>query len=266
MTDLSLRDVKETERRWRPAFATDWSVRTNAGSSATLEGYASITDKPYKMRDPFGEYDETIRSGAFSKTLAEGASVNFLANHAGLSLAHTKNGTLRLSPDTTGLHSEADLDLRRSDASDLFLAVERGDVREMSFAFRVVKQSWSPDYDERTITEVNMDKGDSSAVNFGANPATTITAQRAMTKLREGRALDAEDVNMLTQALGWLTAIDMIADAGQDALADYLGVPSPDCEDPMDPADMGDMSAMAAQSALDLRRRTRQRRLAALSL
>jgi hypothetical protein len=34
----------------------------------------------------------------------------------------------------------------------------------------------------------------------------------------------------------------------------------------MDPADMGDMSAMAAQSALDLRRRTRQRRLAALSL
>jgi hypothetical protein len=42
----------------------------------------------------------------------------------------------------------------------------------MSFAFRVTRQEWSPDYSQRDITEVNLSKGDVSIVNYGANPHT----------------------------------------------------------------------------------------------
>jgi hypothetical protein len=49
----------------------------------------------------------------------------------------------------------------------------------MSFAFRVTRQQWSPDYDQRDILEVDLHRGDVSVVNFGANPATSVGAMRA---------------------------------------------------------------------------------------
>jgi phage head maturation protease len=49
----------------------------------------------------------------------------------------------------------------------------------MSFAFRVTRQQWSPDYDQRDILEVDLHRGDVSVVNFGANPATSVGAVRA---------------------------------------------------------------------------------------
>lgn len=254
MNDLTARahDLGQV-KRWRPSFAAQWEARTGSGSAATLVGYASTTNTPYTMSDALGEYDETMDGGAFTRTLAQKPGVNFLANHSGLSLAHTDNDTLRLASDAEGLHSEASLDLNRTDARDLFLAVERGDIREMSFAFRVVKQEWSPDYTQRKITEVNMNRGDTSAVNFGANPTTSIGAMRAAAiskSLTEGRALDAEDVNMLTQALGWFGAVDMIVDEAQEALAAYLMVPNPDVDD------MGDVAeSNAVKMALAKRKR-----------
>ena len=46
-------------------------------------------------------------------------------------------------------------------------------MNEMSFAFRVLKQVWSENDTQRRITEISLDKGDVSLVNFGANPATS---------------------------------------------------------------------------------------------
>ena len=58
--------------------------------------------------------------------------------------------------------------------------MRRGDLNEMSFAFRVCSQTWSaaPGFDNdpqslRTIKEVNIHKGDVSVVNYGANANTT---------------------------------------------------------------------------------------------
>jgi hypothetical protein len=58
--------------------------------------------------------------------------------------------------------------------------MRRGDVDEMSFAFRVNEQEWSPDYSERTITEVNLHRGDVSIVTFGANPHTLALLRAAL--------------------------------------------------------------------------------------
>lgn len=167
-----------TERR---AFPVQLEVRAKKGASgvSTVEGYASVTESPFEMWDWLGPYSEVVRTGAFAKTLAENPQVQLLLNHGGLAMAYTKAGSLRLSEDTTGLHMEADVSTKRSDVGDMLAALEEGSVDEMSFAFRVTRQQWSPDYDQRDILEVDLHRGDVSVVNFGANPATSVGAIRS---------------------------------------------------------------------------------------
>lgn len=167
-----------TERR---AFPVQLEVRAKKGATgvSTVEGYASVTESPFEMWDWLGPYSEVVRTGAFAKTLAENPQVQLLLNHGGLAMAYTKAGSLRLSEDTTGLHMEADVSTKRSDVGDMLAALEEGSVDEMSFAFRVTRQQWSPDYDQRDILEVDLHRGDVSVVNFGANPATSVGAIRS---------------------------------------------------------------------------------------
>lgn len=142
------------------------------GDTLTFTGYACVTEQGYEIEDWLGPYTEVVRQGAFTKTLSEGADVPFLVNHAGLTLARTKSGTLRLAEDETGLHTEADLDPASPHVQALRSAMDRGDVDEMSFGFWVTRQQWSPDFDQRDILEVRLHKGDVSVVNYGANPNT----------------------------------------------------------------------------------------------
>ncbi|WP_051844205.1 HK97 family phage prohead protease [Streptomyces sp. NRRL S-813] len=174
-------DRAKTSGPERRAFPVQLEVRAKQGTSgvSTIEGYASVTESPFEMWDWLGPYSEVVRTGAFAKTLAENPQVQLLLNHGGLAMAYTKAGTLRLSEDTTGLHMEADVNTGRSDVSDMLTALEEGSVDEMSFAFRVTRQQWSPDYDQRDILEVDLHRGDVSVVNFGANPATSVGAMRA---------------------------------------------------------------------------------------
>jgi len=160
----------------RRAFPVALEVRAkkDVPSVSTIEGYASVTEQPFEMWDWLGPYSEVVRAGAFAKTLGENPQVQLLLNHAGLAMAYTKAGTLRLSEDTTGLHMEADVSTKRSDVGDMLAALEEKSVDEMSFAFRVTRQMWSPDFDQRDILEVDLHRGDVSVVNFGANPATSV--------------------------------------------------------------------------------------------
>jgi HK97 family phage prohead protease len=193
VTDLSMRAELAECARWmhRKApeganppreFRTQFEIRGKANGKAKVFGYASTTgpDNAYTMRDAFGEYTEEVAPGAFTKTLAESPKVQLLLNHGGLAMAYTRSGSLALGEDSTGFEYEGTVNLARSDVNDAVIAVEDGDVSESSFAFRVVKQSWSPDYDYRKITEVSMDRGDVSIVNFGANPNTPVSVERAL--------------------------------------------------------------------------------------
>lgn len=170
--------VAGTERRLYPVKL---EVRAQADGKTTVEGYASVTEQPYEMFDWAGTYTEVVRAGAFTKTLSENPAVQLLLNHGGLSMAYTKAGTLRLSEDSTGLYMAADLNTERRDVADMVHALADGNVDEMSFAFRVPagKSVWSPDYDERSILEVDIHRGDVSVVNFGANPATSVALRAA---------------------------------------------------------------------------------------
>lgn len=147
-----------------------------------LEGYAS-TFEEYEMYGGPAQYGwiERIDPKAFDITLREKPDLHLLINHAGMPLARTKSGNLDLVADTTGLKVVARLDKRDPEVQSLAVKMERGDMDEMSFAFRVKAQSWraadgfeDDDQSDRTITEVSLHKGDVSVVNWGANPNTSV--------------------------------------------------------------------------------------------
>lgn len=153
----------------------DYEVRA-AGDEFIVRGYASLFDSPYPVAGgpDAGGFVETVKRGAFDVTLNSNPDVHFLINHEGVTLARTKSGTLTLSADRKGLLSEARIDRRDPMGQSLEVKMERGDLDEMSFAFRTVRQEWNEDYTERGLLEVNIDKGDVSVVNNGANDKTRI--------------------------------------------------------------------------------------------
>jgi HK97 family phage prohead protease len=142
-----------------------------------LTGIASVTNKPYEMHDVFGPYNETVDRGAFDETLGASPDVAFLVNHRGVTMARTTNGTLALRMTDTGLLSDAWLNPKRQDVSDLVTAIEDRNIDQMSFAFMLEEGLWNDDFTEFRIMRVNIDRGDVSAVNYGANPYTSIAAR-----------------------------------------------------------------------------------------
>ena len=150
------------------------------GQPVTFAGYASVFNHDYEVYDAFGAFTERLAPGAFTRTLTEDPDVMLLVNHQGLPLARTKSGTLRLTQDNIGLRVEAQLDPSDPDVQAVLPKMRRGDVDEMSFAFRVNEQAWSEDYTDRTITEVNLARGDVSIVSYGANPATVAALRAAL--------------------------------------------------------------------------------------
>jgi len=219
-----MRGVRETRR----VPVSDFEIREvpngTGGTNLRFTGYASVTcadhddlSHAYEMEDWVGPYNESIVRGAFVKTLKEGADVAFLVNHGGVAMARTKAGSLKLAEDLTGLNVDATLNPKRADVQILHAAVQDGALDEMSFGFRVTRQEWNGAYDQRWITEVNLDKGDVSPVNYGANPHTGgMVSMRSAVALLSGRGLTAQSwVDAITE----LRLGKTISQATYDALA-----------------------------------------------
>ena len=107
--------------------------------------------------------------------------MSFLVNHKGLSMARTRNPsggqpTLRLSADPS-LRARAYVNPERTDVRDLLHAIDDQIVTEMSFAFQLLDGEWDEEFGHFTITRIDLDRGDVSAVNYGANPYTVIGAR-----------------------------------------------------------------------------------------
>lgn len=132
----------------------------------TIVGYAAVWDSPSEYMG-FTEY---VKRGAFSKTLNDGADVRLLIDHEGVPLARSKSGTLALEEDERGLRVEAELDPMNPDAARIMSAMKRGDLSQMSFAFRTIKDSWNSDRSVRELREVQL--FDVSVVTFPAYEQT----------------------------------------------------------------------------------------------
>lgn len=181
------RNALPDERRARlldfPAKLRATPEKRNGQDMVHLQGHASVVDVAYEMWDFWGPYDEIIDGGAFDETLAADPDVAFLVNHRGLTMARTRPGpnggksTLELEMDDVGLLTDAWVNPKRYDVSDLVVAVDDGNVDQMSFAFMLDEGWWNDDFTTFKITQVDIDRGDVSAVNYGANPYTDIAAR-----------------------------------------------------------------------------------------
>ena len=198
-TNKARSKMKKTERR--TFTVRNIEARQADDGTMRMAGYAAVFNEA-SLPLPF---IERIAPGAFTKTLQETPDVRLLANHEGLPMARTKNGTMRLYEDETGLYFEAEL-ANTQEARDLYTLVERGDVDQMSFAFRVIRQNWSKDRTERTLTEVSLADGDVSIVTYPAYPATSVEAReaikRAILQIKEGREVSGDSLLVLESVFG----------------------------------------------------------------
>jgi len=163
-------EMRATKREW------------NGKPMYNLLGIASVTDQPYDMYDMFGPYEEIIDHRAFDETLDADPDVAFLLNHRGMTMARTraKEGserTLTLRMVKEGLEADAWLNPKRQDVADLIIATDDGNIDQMSFAFMLEEGWWSEDFSQFKITKLDINRGDVSAVNYGANPYTSIAAR-----------------------------------------------------------------------------------------
>lgn len=174
--------------------------------TATLTGYAAVFDSETRV----GGVLETVKRGAFTRTLKARPDAVLRFNHEGAPLARTTSGTLSLTQDDIGLRYEARLDRSDPDVQALIPKVARGDLRESSFAFRVFKpdgDSWSADGARRELRSVDIDRGDVSLCTFGAYRATgEFTAVRGQVTAVEYRA--AASASGLAIAPGRVLALD----------------------------------------------------------
>lgn len=110
-------------------------------TSGKLVGYAAVFN--HESKD-LGNFTESIRPGAFSRSLQSPNDIMALYDHDGSSvLGRVGAGTLVLNEDERGLYFEIDLP-PTSVGNDLGVLVERGDVHGASFAFTVPDggESW----------------------------------------------------------------------------------------------------------------------------
>lgn len=187
------------ERRY--ATLTDVEVRDTDTGGLSFSGHAAVFNSPTDI----GPFREQVAPGAFKATIKpDRTDVRLLFNHNPDSvMARTTNGSLALSEDATGLLAEADLDPSDVDVQRLLPKLRSGNVSQMSFGFRVIKDDWSePDDDGRqlrTLKEVQL--FDVSAVTFPAYDDTDVALNsiaRGALEVAEARGIvceqDAEQV------------------------------------------------------------------------
>ena len=224
---------KKIERR--TYTVRDIETRQAEDGTMRLSGYAAVfNDNSVPL--PFVE---RIAPGAFRKTLTETPDVRLLINHEGLPLARTKNGTLTLREDDRGLYMDAVI-ADTQEGRDLYTLVQRGDLDQMSFAFRVIRQKWNETRTERLLTELSLADGDVSVVTYPAYPTTTVEArmhlQMAMEALTEGRALEGEALIAVQAIFDKISESSDYLEEGKSMLEVMLGldtlVPAVEVEKP----------------------------------
>ncbi|CAM3092296.1 HK97 family phage prohead protease [Paracoccus nototheniae] len=156
--------------------------RASEDGKVTVAGYAAVFGEVTSIA---GYFDEVIARGAFTTTLASSDVLAYFDHDRGRILGRTASGTLRLAEDEKGLSVEIDLP-DTSDGRDVRTLIERGDIRGMSFGFRVTKEEWDETgaVPKRTILAVEL--REVSIVSEPAYDGTSI-AMRSLEEARKER-------------------------------------------------------------------------------
>jgi HK97 family phage prohead protease len=181
---------------------------SKAGKKMVVRGYAArygVLSHPIPVKGGCS-FRELIERGAFDAVLASKPDVVATFNHdMNKVLGRTAAGTLRLKADAQGLAFECDLP-NTTAGRDVWESVQRGDLKECSFAFGLDENMDS--FDEEDVTE--EDEGlrgkvarnvkqivrrirsfaklfDISIVSAPAYPSTSVEAARSLVVSAEVR-------------------------------------------------------------------------------
>lgn len=167
------------------SFGFEFDTRSK-GDGRTLEGYAAVFNSPTRIRDLGGDFEETIRPGAFKRSLAARTPI--------LQWDHGKDprvGTVpigaidHLSEDSQGLHVRARL-FDNQVVEPVRQAIEARAVKGMSFRFGVPDggDTWtrrSGDIDLREIGDADVHE--LGPVAFPAYDNTSVSVRSMLAQL-----------------------------------------------------------------------------------
>lgn len=170
-----------------------------------IEGYAITYDQPATHQYGQRKFTEVIRKGALDKTDIKDVPLRYNHNDTWLIMARTRNKSLQLIKDDTGLKIQAEL-LDTQSNRDIYKSIQEGLVDKMSFAFTVADggDTWTFKDDE-SIREVNnIDKlYDVSVVDTPFYDSTSIYARSLELLENEEKRLDSlsEQLNLRKRKL-----------------------------------------------------------------
>jgi uncharacterized protein len=173
------------------SIPVDLEVREE-GEGLILSGYAAVFNRE---SENLGGFVEVLKPGCFKEILMKDPDVRGLLNHdANTIFTRTRNGSLKLEEDKTGLKFTANIDPSDDDGRRAYSKVKSGLIDQCSFAFSVDEkgQKWTERDDElslREITNINY-LGDISIVVYPAYPQTSVQARA----LLEDAGFDVEGI------------------------------------------------------------------------
>jgi len=174
-----------------------------------IEGVAAVVNQETTISNWFREM---IAPGAFKRVISENQDVIGCFNHDwGVVLGRTTAKTLRIVETAEGLEYSIDVNPNDPEALSVYAKVQRGDVSQSSFAFRVGQEEWYYPENEkelplRTIKEVS-ELIDVCPVTFPAYPQTSAavrskfqTSQEDPAQPHQAASGDAEGVKARQKA------------------------------------------------------------------
>ncbi|MEO5366047.1 MAG: HK97 family phage prohead protease [Magnetococcus sp. WYHC-3] len=172
-------DEMKIERRCIPV--TELRTLKEEGQPAKIIGYAAVFNS---LSEDLGGFREKIDPGAFHDAIGR-SDTRMLWNHdSNYVLGRKSAGTLSLKEDDKGLKIE-NTPPDTQWARDLMVSIDRGDINQMSFGFRIEEDKWEEKEGKETIrTLVRIaDLPDVSPVTYPAYVNTEV-ALRSMEEWR----------------------------------------------------------------------------------
>ncbi len=243
----------KVEKRFIPVEDSEIRV-AGEGDERKITGYAAVFDR---RSEDLGGFIEVIRPGAFKEAIKD-ADIRALFNHdSNYVIGRTANKTLALEENKKGLKFEA-VPPDTQWARDLLTSIERGDISQCSFSFRVAKDgdSWTEVKSGETagmhireITAIDY-VGDVGPVTFPAYPQTSVQARSILTEA----GLDYDGiVSLITRAQRGLTLTDSDRDlinASIQILQSYITEPEPGDPDTRTDGDAGRLELLLREVEL----------------
>lgn len=167
-------DKKYIQRNYVAEFEADET------SEGLIRGVPIVKEV---FTDIGGAFRELIRSNAISPNVLK-REIKLFENHnihgskamASSLIPINKLGGMEFEQEDSRITMSANLNLKRTDSNDLYLAIQDKSMTGMSFMFSVAKDSWdwtNPDYPTRYIEEID-EIVEVSVVNFPAYKQTSI--------------------------------------------------------------------------------------------